>query len=302
MMVKPPAEETGRASWIASLMKQLLEEVRVAPLGMAARTRVAEMKDRSFSEPEQGLAMDVVNELNGNPLSFAEEQPPDIDSGVGQTRGLSRRTRRLSRVDRVRLSRVDRLLRNIETAQIGQEMAAHRDENPRRSPTALRRPVPMQKAPPQKAPPQKTPMREAAIEKTPMEKACIERASVAQVPMTTGDFISDFIRLPRSSSPAGSVSLDVACDLHGGRLMRLWMAHEASGSTVFGGEGRNDVWDTDTQGRGAVIVRCTRPGCQGSARLTNDWLEARLLHVRADYEAGQGLPIAQIPLSQVGVY
>jgi hypothetical protein len=187
------------------------------------------MHNHSVSEPEQGLDMDVINELNGDALPL--------------TPGASSITP---------------------------------------SPPVLMKRAPMKKAPMKKAP----------MEKAPMEKAR----------MVTGDFISDFIRLPRSSSPAGSVSLDVACDRHGGRLMRLWMSREARGSTLFGGDGRNEVWDTDTQGRGAVIVKCTWPGCHRSARLTNDWLEARLLHVRADYEAGQGLPIAQIPLSQVGVF
>lgn len=280
--MKTPADEPVSASWIASLMKQLLEEVRIAPLGVAARTRVAEMQNRSVSEPEQGLATDVVDELNGNTLPFAEERPPDVDSGVGQTRGLSRRTRRLSRADRVRLSRVDRLLRNIETAQFGQEMAAHHNENP--DPTSIE------------------PSRPVLMEKASMKKAPMGEVPMQRAPMATGDFVSDFIRLPRSSSPAGSVSLDVVCDRHGGPLMRLWMSREARGSRLFGGDGRSEVWAIDTHGRGAVVVKCTQPGCHESARLNNDWLEARLLHVRADYEAGQGLPIAQIHLSQVGVF
>jgi hypothetical protein len=267
-------------------MKQLLEEVRVAPLGVAARTRVAAIQDRSVSEPEQVLATDVVKELNGNTLPFAEQDTPAADSGVGQTRGLSRRTRRLSRVDRVRLSRVDRLLRNIETAQFGQQVA-HPSERPRRKPRSGNAVTGKGSA-------------QARDQRAPAMRPAPTRTAGA--PMETGDFITDFIRLPRSSSPAGSVSLDIACDRHGGRLMRLWMSRQAKGATLFGGEGRDEGWDTDTSGRGAVLVKCTRPGCRGSARLTNDWLEARLLHVRADFESGQGLPIARIPLSQVGVF
>jgi hypothetical protein len=303
-MHQTSVEPSGSASWIASLMSQLLEEVRVAPLGDAARTRVAAIQDRSVSEPEQHLATDVVEELNGNTLPFTGRETPEVDSGVGQTRGLSRRTRRLSRVDRVRLSRVDRLLRNIETAQFGQQMVAHPNERPPREPqgggvvTRPRSPHAPARAP-IRSMNAKSERSGQAVQK---EKSPMAAPVPMDAPKETGNFIADFIRLPRTSAPAGSVSLDVTCDRHGGRLMRLWMSRQARGVTLFGGEGSDEAWDTETSGRGALVVKCTRPGCREGARLTNDWLEARLLHVRADFEAGQGLPIARIPLSQVGVF
>jgi hypothetical protein len=95
------------------------------------------------------------------------------------------------------------------------------------------------------------------------------------------------------------VALDFTCDMHGGRLMRLWMSPGA-GETTFGGEGAQGAWDTDPSGRGSVIVWCIRQECRNSARLTNEWLVATLTRVRADFEAGRGLPIALIPLSQAG--
>jgi hypothetical protein len=122
----------------------------------------------------------------------------------------------------------------------------------------------------------------------------------AAIPLRPADFVKDLVRLPVASRPAGSVALDFTCGRHGGRLMRLWMSPQAEGVT-FGGEGVKGAWDTDASGRGAVVVTCTERGCRRSARLTNEWLVASLRRVRADFEAGKGLPIAWFPLSQVGL-
>lgn len=120
-----------------------------------------------------------------------------------------------------------------------------------------------------------------------------------RTPLRTADFVKDFVSLPEASRPAGSVALDITCDTHGGRLMRLWMSPQA-GNAMFGGEGAKGAWDTDPSGRGAVVVTCIRAGCRNSARLTSEWLVATLVKVQTDFEAGRGLPIAWFPLSQVG--
>jgi len=99
-------EQSGKVRSIASLMRQLLEEVRVAPVGVAARARVAEIHGRSVSELERGLALDVVDELEGIALPFCGQERFDAGLGVAQGR---------------RVSRVDRLLDNIESAQFGQQ-------------------------------------------------------------------------------------------------------------------------------------------------------------------------------------
>ena len=121
-----------------------------------------------------------------------------------------------------------------------------------------------------------------------------------EISPSLGDFVKDFLRLPSASRPAGSVALDVECDMHSGRLIRFWMCRQAQGVT-FGGEGRKGAWAVDSSGRGAVLVTCPRQSCRRSVRLTNDWLVARLKQVRADFEAGKALPIAWYRLSQVGV-
>lgn len=126
------------------------------------------------------------------------------------------------------------------------------------------------------------------------------RGAKSKISARPADCVKDFVSLPETSRPAGSVALDFACDKHDGRLLRLWMSPHG-GSTTFGGEGRKGAWDTDSSGRGAFVVTCTQRGCHNSSRLTNEWLVAHLGKVRSDFEAGKGLPIAWFPLSRVGV-
>lgn len=125
------------------------------------------------------------------------------------------------------------------------------------------------------------------------------RGVESEMSLRPADFVKDFVWFPEASRPAGSVALDFTCDLHAGRLIRLWMSLQA-GDTRFGGEGVKGAWDTDTSGCGAVVVRCTRQGCRRSARLTNEWLVASFRQVQADFGAGKGLSIAWFPLSQAG--
>jgi len=121
-----------------------------------------------------------------------------------------------------------------------------------------------------------------------------------RVPRRPADFIKNYVTHPKTSRPAGSVALDFTCDTHGVRLMRLWMSPRA-GEVTFGGEGVTGAWEADPSGRGAVVVRCIREECSNSAVLTNDWLVATFRRVRADFEAGRGLPIASFQLSEVAV-
>ena len=142
---------------------------------------------------------------------------------------------------------------------------------------------------------------------TNTENPALGKAILAQsrgvkstIPARPADFVEHLVGLPETARPVGSVALDFGCDLHNGRLMRLWMSFQAE-CTTFGGEGRKGAWDTDANDQGAIVVKCTRPGCQNSARLTNDWLVASLGKVQTDFVTGKGLPIAWFPLSQVDV-
>jgi hypothetical protein len=59
-----------------NLIKQLLEEVRAAPLDEASRTRLREIHQRSITELEDGLAPELRDELERLSLPFEGETPP----------------------------------------------------------------------------------------------------------------------------------------------------------------------------------------------------------------------------------
>ncbi|HWU21795.1 MAG TPA: bacterial proteasome activator family protein, partial [Nocardioides sp.] len=59
-----------------SMIRQLLEEVKSAPLDEASRQRLAEIHRSSIKELEQGLAPELVEELERLSLPFSEESVP----------------------------------------------------------------------------------------------------------------------------------------------------------------------------------------------------------------------------------
>ena len=56
-------EQPAKVMRIGSMIKQLLEEVRNAPLDEAGRARLAEIHRRSIKELEDGLAPELIEEL-----------------------------------------------------------------------------------------------------------------------------------------------------------------------------------------------------------------------------------------------
>ena len=77
-------EHPGKVMRIASMIKQLLEEVRSAPLDDAGRTRLAEIHRRSISELEEGLAPELVEELERITLPFGNDAPSDAELRIAQ--------------------------------------------------------------------------------------------------------------------------------------------------------------------------------------------------------------------------
>lgn len=77
-------EHPGKVMRIASMIKQLLEEVRSAPLDDAGRVRLAEIHRRSISELEQGLAPELIEELERITLPFGDEAPTDAELRIAQ--------------------------------------------------------------------------------------------------------------------------------------------------------------------------------------------------------------------------
>lgn len=69
-------EQPAKVMRIGSMVKQLLEEIRNAPLDEAGRARLAEVHERSIAELEQALSGELVEELRRITLPFAEESTP----------------------------------------------------------------------------------------------------------------------------------------------------------------------------------------------------------------------------------
>ncbi len=94
---------------IGSMIKQLLEEVRNAPLDEAGRTRLAEIHRRSIAELKQGLAPELIEELDRIALPFTDEAPSDAELRIAQAQLVGW---------------LEGLFHGIQTALFAQQMAA----------------------------------------------------------------------------------------------------------------------------------------------------------------------------------
>jgi hypothetical protein len=78
-------EQPAKVMRIGSMIKQLLEEVRSAPLDEAGRARLAGIHERSLKELEKGLAPELVEELRSIALPFDDSQTPsDAELRIAQ--------------------------------------------------------------------------------------------------------------------------------------------------------------------------------------------------------------------------
>jgi len=103
-------EEPAKVMRIGSMIKQLLEEVRSAPLDEAGRARLAEIHERSLAELEQGLAPELVAELHRITLPFTENvTPSDAELRIAQAQLVGW---------------LEGLFHGIQTALFAQQMAA----------------------------------------------------------------------------------------------------------------------------------------------------------------------------------
>ncbi|MBB2908774.1 hypothetical protein FHS43_000020 [Streptosporangium becharense] len=71
-------EQPAKVMRIGSMIRQLLEEVRAAPLDEASRKRLKEIHQSSIKELEDGLAPELVEELERLSLPFTDDNgtPP----------------------------------------------------------------------------------------------------------------------------------------------------------------------------------------------------------------------------------
>jgi proteasome activator-like protein len=102
-------EQPAKVMRIGSMIKQLLEEVRGAPLDEAGRARLMEIHRRSISELEQGLAPELVEELERITLPFGEDTPTDAELRIAQAQLVGW---------------LEGLFHGIQTALVAQQMAA----------------------------------------------------------------------------------------------------------------------------------------------------------------------------------
>jgi hypothetical protein len=69
-------EQPAKVMRVGSMIRQLLEEVRTAPLDEKSRARLKEIHKSSIKELEDGLAPELVEELERLSLPFAEDEVP----------------------------------------------------------------------------------------------------------------------------------------------------------------------------------------------------------------------------------
>jgi hypothetical protein len=69
-------EQPAKVMRIGSMIRQLLEEVKSAPLDEKSRARLKEIHQNSIKELEDGLAPELVDELDRLSLPFADDVTP----------------------------------------------------------------------------------------------------------------------------------------------------------------------------------------------------------------------------------
>jgi len=102
-------EQPAKVMRIGSMIKNLLDEVRNAPLDDAGRARLAEIHRRSLEELEAGLAPELVDELERITLPLTSASPSDAELRIAQAQLVGW---------------LEGLFHGIQTALFAQQMAA----------------------------------------------------------------------------------------------------------------------------------------------------------------------------------
>jgi hypothetical protein len=77
-------EQPAKVMRIGTMIKQLLEEVRAAPLDEAGRQRLREIHETSIHELEEGLSPELRDELERLTLPFGPEVPSEAELRIAQ--------------------------------------------------------------------------------------------------------------------------------------------------------------------------------------------------------------------------
>jgi hypothetical protein len=103
-------EQPAKVMRIGTMIKQLLDEVRAAPLDEASRRRLKEIHHASVAELEKGLAPELVEELERLSLPFTDaDVPTDSELRIAQAQLVGW---------------LEGLFHGIQTALFAQQMAA----------------------------------------------------------------------------------------------------------------------------------------------------------------------------------
>jgi hypothetical protein len=116
-------EQPAKVMRIGTMIKQLLEEVRAAPLDDASRNRLREIHRTSIQELEDGLAPELRDELERLTLPFTEDGvPSDAELRIAQAQLVGW---------------LEGLFHGIQTALFAQQMAARQQLEQMRGQGAL---------------------------------------------------------------------------------------------------------------------------------------------------------------------
>ncbi len=108
--VADQVEQPAKVMRIGSMIKQLLDEVKSAPLDEAARARLAQIHATSIKELEEGLAPELVEELERLSLPFTDDNvPSEAELRIAQAQLVGW---------------LEGLFHGIQTALFAQQMAA----------------------------------------------------------------------------------------------------------------------------------------------------------------------------------
>ncbi len=103
-------EQPAKVMRIGSMIKQLLDEVRAAPLDEKSRARLKEIHKSSIEELEKGLAPELIDELERLSLPFTEDElPTESELRIAQAQLVGW---------------LEGLFHGIQTALFAQQMAA----------------------------------------------------------------------------------------------------------------------------------------------------------------------------------
>jgi hypothetical protein len=103
-------EQPAKVMRIGNMIRQLLDEVKSAPLDEASRQRLRDIHSASIAELKDGLAPELVEELDRLALPFASDQAPsDAELRIAQAQLVGW---------------LEGLFHGIQTALFAQQMAA----------------------------------------------------------------------------------------------------------------------------------------------------------------------------------